>query len=138
MGHQFVNRSYVILGVSKRLRRSHSDPNLFSLTCTLRFCSCFHSQRWLSIVYTRRNIDTARIFPSGRSQSVRLPKEYRFKGKDIMIKHFDNGVLLLPIDTSWTMLQAALQEFEPGFILKREQPEEQRREEIAAYFPLSG
>ncbi|MBV5303660.1 MAG: AbrB/MazE/SpoVT family DNA-binding domain-containing protein [Chlorobium sp.] len=90
------------------------------------------------MVYTRRNTDTARIFPSGRSQSVRLPKEYRFKGKDIMIKHFDNGVLLLPIDTSWTMLQAALQEFEPGFILKREQPEEQRREEIAAYFPLSG
>ncbi len=75
-------------------------------------------------------MDTARIFPSGRSQAVRLPKEYRFKGKDVMIKHFGNGVLLLPIDTSWTMLEASLQEFEPGFILKREQPEEQRREEI--------
>ncbi len=75
-------------------------------------------------------MDTARIFPSGRSQAVRLPKEYRFKGKDVMIKHFGNGVLLLPIDTSWTMLEASLQEFEPGFILKRKQPEEQRREEI--------
>ncbi len=83
-------------------------------------------------------MDTARIFPSGRSQAVRLPKEYRFKGKDVMIKHFGNGVLLLPIDTSWTMLEASLQEFEPGFILKRVQPEEQRREEVAPYSPLYG
>lgn len=80
--------------------------------------------------YKRRGMDTARIFPSGRSQAVRLPKEYRFKGSDVIIKHFGNGVLLLPIDTSWTMLEAALQEFEPGFTLKREQPEEQSREEI--------
>jgi len=79
----------------------------------------------------RRRMDTARIFPSGRSQAIRLPKEYRFKGKDVMIKHFGNGVLLLPIDTSWTMLEAALQEFEPEFVLHREQPEEQLLEEIA-------
>jgi len=55
-----------------------------------------------------------------------------------MIKHFGNGVLLLPIDTSWIMLEASLQEFEPDFILKREQPEEQRREEVAPYSPLYG
>ncbi|MFZ4802169.1 MAG: hypothetical protein ACOYLR_09360 [Chlorobium sp.] len=48
-----------------------------------------------------------------------------------MIKHFGNGVLLLPLDTSWTMLESSLQEFEPGFIVKREQPEEQRWEEVA-------
>jgi antitoxin VapB len=76
-------------------------------------------------------MDTARIFPSGRSQAVRLPKEYRFKGKEVVIKHFGNGVLLIPIDKSWSMLEAALQEFEPGFIMEREQPEEQEREEIA-------
>lgn len=76
-------------------------------------------------------MDTARIFPSGRSQAVRLPKEYRFKGNDVLIKHFGNGVLLLPIDSSWAMLEAALQEFEPGFVLTREEPEEQIREEIA-------
>jgi antitoxin VapB len=76
-------------------------------------------------------MDTARIFPSGRSQAVRLPKEYRFKGKEVVIKHFGNGVLLIPVDTSWSMLEAALQEFEPGFIMEREQPEEQEREEIA-------
>ena len=76
-------------------------------------------------------MDTARIFPSGRSQAVRLPKEYRFHGSDVIIKHFGNGVLLLPIDKSWAMLEAALLEFEPGFQLHREQPEEQIREEMA-------
>ena len=76
-------------------------------------------------------MDTARIFPSGRSQAVRLPKEYRFKGSNVAIKHFGNGVLLLPIDTPWEMLNAALQEFEPDFQLEREQPTEQNREEIA-------
>lgn len=78
------------------------------------------------------NMDTARIFPSGRSQAVRLPKEYRFQGTDVIIKHFGNGVLLLPIDQSWAMLDAALEEFEPGFQLQREQPEEQIREEMAS------
>jgi len=55
------------------------------------------------------------------------------KTTDVMIKHFSNRVLLLPIDISWTMLAAALHEFEPGFILKREQPEEQRREDSILY-----
>jgi len=87
---------------------------------------------------TMRSMDTACILSSGRSQTVRLPKEYRFKGNDVMIKHFGNGVLLLPIDSSCSMLEAALQEFEPGFVLTREEPEEQRREEIAALFPVSG
>jgi len=83
------------------------------------------------VFYKGGSMDTARIFPSGRSQAVRLPKEYRFDGSDVMIKHFGNGVLLLPIDKSWAMLETALQEFEPGFQLQREQPEEQNREEMA-------
>ncbi len=78
------------------------------------------------------SMDTARILPSGQSQAVRLPKEYRFKGADVLIKHFGNGVELLPIDKSWTMLEAALEEFEPGFQLKRDQTEEQTREEMAS------
>jgi len=36
---------------------------------------------------------TARLFASGRSQAVRLPKEYRFIGTDVVVKHFGNGVL---------------------------------------------
>ena len=31
-------------------------------------------------------MQTAKIFINGRSQAVRLPKEFRFSGKDVFIK----------------------------------------------------
>ena len=76
-------------------------------------------------------MDTARLFQSGRSQAVRLPKEYRFSGSEVVVKHFGNGVLLLPIDDPWQTLEAGLAAFEPGFVITREQPEEQIREAIS-------
>jgi len=76
-------------------------------------------------------MDTARLFQSGRSQAVRLPKEYRFVGTEVVVKHFGNGVLLLPIDDPWQTLAAGLASFEPGFVLTREQPDDQIRAEIA-------
>lgn len=75
-------------------------------------------------------MDTARIFQSGRSQAVRLPKAYRFEGSEVVVKHFGNGVLLMPLNDSWAMLDAALDAFEPGFQISRDQPAEQTREEI--------
>jgi antitoxin VapB len=75
-------------------------------------------------------MDTAKLFQSGRSQAVRLPKDYRFRGNEVVVKHFGNGVLLLPIDDPWQMLAAGLEAFEPGFVLSREQPEQQMRDVI--------
>ena len=75
-------------------------------------------------------MDTAKLFLSGRSQAVRLPKQYRFPGNEVAVKHFGNGVLLLPIDDPWQMLEAGLQAFDPGFVLSRYQPEQQRRDAI--------
>lgn len=75
-------------------------------------------------------MDTARLFQSGRSQAVRLPKEYRFAGTEVVVKHFGNGVLLLPVDDPWQTLMAGLDAFEPGLVLTREQPETQEREAI--------
>ena len=46
------------------------------------------------------------------------------------VKRFGNRVLLLPIDDPWQMLEAGLQAFEPGFVLSRDQPEQQRRDAI--------
>jgi antitoxin VapB len=76
-------------------------------------------------------MDTARLFQSGRSQAVRLPKAYRFEGAEVVVRHLGNGVLLLPMNDPWAMLDAALAAFEPGFQLTREQPPEQLREAIA-------
>ena len=38
--------------------------------------------------------DTARIFMNGRSQAVRLPAAYRFKGSEVIIERRGNAVVL--------------------------------------------
>jgi antitoxin VapB len=41
---------------------------------------------------------TAKIFMHGRSQAVRLPKEFRLPGKEVSVRRVGNAVLLEPID----------------------------------------
>ena len=40
---------------------------------------------------------TAKLFKSGRSQAVRLPKEFRFERKEVRVSRHGNGVLLEPM-----------------------------------------
>jgi antitoxin VapB len=72
-------------------------------------------------------IAAAKLFMSGRSQAVRLPKSMRFQGQEVIAKTFGNGVLLLPAEAPWQVMREALDEFEPGFELRREQPDVQVR-----------
>ncbi len=70
-------------------------------------------------------IETAQLFMNGRSQAVRLPKLFRFEGKQVHIKKVGNSVVLSPLEVDrWTALEDALIafEFEPGFTLKRPTP----------------
>jgi antitoxin VapB len=39
----------------------------------------------------------AKLFRNGRSQAVRLPKEFRFEGDRVRIRQVKEGVLLEPI-----------------------------------------
>jgi antitoxin VapB len=41
--------------------------------------------------------DIAKLFQNGRSQAVRLPKEFRFEGDRVRIRRVGQGVLLEPI-----------------------------------------
>ncbi len=41
---------------------------------------------------------TAKIFMHGRSQAVRLPKEFRLPGTEVTVRKVGNGVLLEPIE----------------------------------------
>ena len=77
-------------------------------------------------------METAKLFSSGRSQAVRLPKAYRFEGTEVVVKRFGSGVLLLPVAAPWLTLFQALEEFEPGFEIEREQPAAQERTEWMA------
>ena len=61
-----------------------------------------------------------------------MPKAYRFEGVEVAVRHFGNGVLLLPVNEPWAMLDAALDAFEPGFQISRDQPAAQVCEEIAS------
>ena len=72
-------------------------------------------------------MDTAKLFMTGRSQAVRLPKEYRFEGDEVLIKRVGDAVVLLPRIRSWNSLIEGLKLFEPGFRLERKQPAMQQK-----------
>jgi antitoxin VapB len=73
-------------------------------------------------------MDTARLFKNGRSQAVRLPKEYRFKGDRVYVKRVGNSVVLIPYTEPWQSLFDSLSQFSDDFMADREQPAEQERE----------
>ena len=68
-------------------------------------------------------MDVASLYQSGDGQAVRLPEGYRFEGAAVAIKHYGSGVLLMPLDDPWSILEAGLKAFESGFVIERQQPE---------------
>jgi antitoxin VapB len=64
--------------------------------------------------------ETAKIFTSGRSQAVRLPKNFRFKGKEVYIKK-ENGKVILSEKPQKTWAEI-FKEFkgDPDFSVHRE------------------
>ena len=75
-------------------------------------------------------MEIAKLFQNGRSQAVRLPKQFRFEGDKVYIKKIGNAVVLLPMDNSWDSLFESLDKFTDDFMIEREQPEQQSREDI--------
>jgi antitoxin VapB len=75
-------------------------------------------------------MDTAKIFMNGRSQAVRLPKEYRFEGSEVYIKKVGDMVILIPYHAPWQSLFESLEMLSDDFMETRNQPEMQEREEI--------
>jgi len=66
----------------------------------------------------------AKLFTHGRSQAVRLPKEFRFEGKEVRVSRIGNRVILEPLDAKDPMPWADIDKlgdrpFMPG---GREQP----------------
>lgn len=67
-------------------------------------------------------MDTAKLFMSGRSQAVRLPKEYRFDGEEVFVKKVGEAVVLLPREDSWRTLYESVEDFSEDFMTERDQP----------------
>lgn len=75
-------------------------------------------------------MDTAKIFENGRSQAVRLPKEYRFEGDNVYIKKIDDVVMLIPKDKLWKTFKASLDNFSEDLHFERDNEYPQERENI--------
>ena len=75
-------------------------------------------------------MQTAKLFVNGRSQAVRLPKEFRFEGDDVYIKSYQRIVMLLPKDSPWSTLVNSLDQFSSDFMDDRNQPKAQQRESL--------
>jgi antitoxin VapB len=73
-------------------------------------------------------MQTAKIFINGRSQAVRLPKEFRFSGNDVFIKKIGNIVILIPKDDPWASL--GLDQFTDDYMETRDQPPQDSREPL--------
>lgn len=73
---------------------------------------------------------TAKIFENGRSQAVRLPKEYCFSEDEVFINRVGEIVMLIPKTSKWAVLQNGIQMFSEYFMAegREENPMEQERE----------
>jgi antitoxin VapB len=80
-------------------------------------------------------MQTAKLFWSGRSQAVRLPKEFRFEGDQVRIRKHGNAVILEPVANDWAWLVAIVGELDDDFIeAVNEQPGQQERPELDKLF----
>ena len=75
-------------------------------------------------------MQTAKLFTNGRSQAVRLPKELRFSGEDVIIKKIGKRVILMPKDDPWSPLVKSLDQFTDDFMNDRNQPSQDARENL--------
>lgn len=71
----------------------------------------------------------AKLFRNGRSQAVRLPREFRFEGDEVRIRRVGQGVLLEPLIPDAKKWLAELERLntEPFMKEGRKQPKTPRR-----------
>ena len=74
---------------------------------------------------------TAKLFENGRSQAVRLPKECRFSGEEVIVNKICELVILMPEGNQWEGFVRSLNLFSDDFMDSgREQPELQERDSL--------
>ena len=75
----------------------------------------------------------AKLFVNGRSQAVRLPREFRFPGSEVRITRVGRGVLLEPVGFEVADWFAELDRYaaEPFMTEGRNQPAAAPRPELA-------
>ena len=72
-------------------------------------------------------MQTAKLFKNGRSQAVRLPKEFRFDGDEVYVKRVAGGVVLLAKNNPWASIDEAYALADPRHPIRRHKPPAQKR-----------
>ena len=76
-------------------------------------------------------METAKIFETGRSQAVRLPKKFRFNADEVVIQQLGDAVLLVPKESLWQTFLDGLNGFtDDVFEHGREQGVQEERESL--------
>ena len=71
---------------------------------------------------------TVKVFKSGNSQAVRIPKEYQVNEEELNINKIGNTIILFPRDDPWKLFNKSLREFSDDFFVDgRNQPPMQNR-----------
>ena len=63
----------------------------------------------------------AKVFWSGRSQAIRLPKEYRFDTDEVRVRRHGASVVLEPIARDWAWLDDIAGPFDSDFVAATEE-----------------
>ena len=80
-------------------------------------------------------MDVAKVFWSGRSQAVRLPKGFRFDTDVVRIRRHGNAVILEPVLKDWAWLDAIAGKLDEDFMIAaHEQPDQQERPALDELF----
>ena len=65
---------------------------------------------------------TAKVFQSGNSQAIRIPREMRTEKTEFIINRVGDAFILYPTDDPWFPLRATIGAFPDDFLEDREQP----------------
>jgi len=72
-------------------------------------------------------MQTAKVFKNGRSQAIRLPKEFRVDSDEVYLKKTPEGFLVIPRDP-WEVFFEGVEELSEDFMASgRQQQEAQKR-----------
>ena len=69
----------------------------------------------------------AKVFMNGRSQAIRLPKEFRVSANEVFLKKTSQGFVVVERDP-WEVFQEGCRELSDDFMAGRVQPPAEKRD----------
>jgi len=63
---------------------------------------------------------SAKVFMNGRSQAIRLPKEYRFDCDEVYVEKQGDAILISAVQPGWDEFFDAVSVFDDDFLADRE------------------